>query len=150
MSRFVFKLEPVLRARQALQRQHQRAVAKLERQRVMLETRLRNQQERLREGQEALRERLVGNVDTDELRLHAKSALAVTRHAQSMVINLATVHQELQTARIELLEARKQCLAIKILRQRRYEDWQRAEARKEQGVLDDLSGNLTRRKEAMK
>ena len=149
MSRFVFKLDPVLRARQAIQRQQQRSVARLERQRVMLEQKLRYQQECLKAGQEALRERMVGVVDTAQLRLHAKSALAVTRHAQSMVIDLATVHQELQSARVELLEARKQCLAIEITRQRRYEVWQQEQSRKEQANLDDLSSNIKRREESL-
>jgi flagellar biosynthesis chaperone FliJ len=135
MSRFIFKLEPVLRARQAIQRQQQRSVARLERQRVVLEQKLRHQQECLRAGQEALRERLVGAVDTDQLRLHAKSALAV--------------HQELQSARVELLEARKQCLAIEITRQRRYEVWQQEQTRKEQANLDDLSSNIKRREESL-
>ncbi len=147
MSRFVFKLEPVLRARQAVQRQQQRSVARLEHQRVALEQKLREQQERLRSGQEALRERMIGSVDTDQLRLHAKSALAVTRNAQSMVIDLAAIHQELQSARLSLLEARKQCLAIEILRQRRYEKWQQEQSRKDQAILDDMSSNIVRRKE---
>lgn len=149
MAGFVFKLEPLLKARKHRERELQLAVAGIERQRLELERRLRNHQQCIVRGKQDLRQRLVGTLDLRSLRLQASSALHAARLAQQVAITLAGVHQRLGEARAQLQEAARQRRAIELLRDRRYARWKARQDRLESAALDDLVTNAAARKETV-
>jgi flagellar export protein FliJ len=148
MKRFVFKLDPVLRARRRAEQVHQRVVAGLERERVELEDRLRRQQRLMTEGKQALREGLVGSLRMHELRQQAGSSMALLRSAQRLALELAGVHQRIEVARRELVEAARRRRAIELLRDRRYEQWRVAVEKAEISRMDELAAIAAARKDA--
>lgn len=142
MARFRFELQNVLDQRLREERARQRVVAELERERVLLESEIRACREMaLRESLD-LRERLTPGVavDIDAVRVQANASLGVLARAQAAVVRLSGVHQRLDRARLELLEAATARRAVELLRDRRIEQWKRDELRREQLVLDDIAG----------
>jgi flagellar export protein FliJ len=148
MAKFVFRLEPLLKARRREEENEQRAVAELQRQRMALEDTLRRHQRSITHGKESLRGGLAGALDMRALRLEAGSALHLVRKAQQVVLQLAGLGQRQDSARARLLEARKRRRALELLRERRFEQWRRALDRAEDARLDDLATNAAARKEA--
>lgn len=149
MSRFVFKLDPLLRARRRLEQGRQRVVAELEQDRARLEDRLRRQQELLAQGRESQRAGLVGRLRIEELRIHAGSSLGQMRQAERLVLELAGLHRRLETARQELVDAARHRRAIELLRDRRYEQWRAALDRAETARLDELAVIAAARKDEL-
>lgn len=139
MARFVFQLEPLLKARKAVEQRKQLAVAELERERRTLEDRLRAQQESITAGKHALRVSLIGSLEVHALRSHAASTMRVMKDAQRMVIELAGVHKRLENARAELIEATKQRRAVELIREQRYEAWKRVQEKAETNAMDELA-----------
>jgi flagellar FliJ protein len=139
MSRFRFALEPLLRARRAVEERVQRRVAEIERERQALEDRLRAQQLHIAQGKRALREGLIGSVNMPGLRLHAADSIQLLRAGHRIVLALAGVHQRLEAARRELVEAARQRRAIEILRERRFEEWKQGMEKSETAALDELA-----------
>jgi flagellar FliJ protein len=147
MSRFRFSLEPLLTARRHAERERQRAVAELERERRDLENRLRKQQQFIGEGKRLARDQLVGRLDLSAMREHAAATIALMRDAQRVVLELAGVHKRLDSARAELVEAARQRRAVELLRERRYERWKREINRAEDAAIDELAVHAAARKE---
>ena len=139
MAKFRFELDPVLRARQREEDVIQRDVARLQRQRTMLEDGLRNRQVRLSESKRPVRDQLVGTIETSNVRMQATASLAIMRDAERTVLELAGIHQRLEEARSKLREAAKRRRAIELLREQRVMEWRRNEARVEQLALDELA-----------
>jgi flagellar export protein FliJ len=139
MAKFRFELDPVLRARQREEDVIQRDVARLQRQRTMLEDGLRNRQVRLSESKRSVRDQLVGTIETSNVRMQATASLAIMRDAERTVLELAGIHQRLEEARSRLREAAKRRRAIELLRERRVVEWRRNESRAEQLALDELA-----------
>ena len=139
MAKFRFELDPVLRARQREEDVIQRDVARLQRQRTILEDGLRNRQVRLSESKRSVRDQLVGTIETSNVRMQATASLAIMRDAERTVLELAGIHQRLEEARSKLREAAKRRRAIELLREQRVEEWRRNEARAEQLALDELA-----------
>ena len=139
MAKFRFELDPVLRARQREEDVIQRDVARLQRQRTILEDGLRNRQVRLSESKRSVRDQLVGTIETSNVRMQATASLAIMRDAERTVLELAGIHQRLEEARSKLREAAKRRRAIELLRERRVVEWRRNEARAEQLALDELA-----------
>lgn len=139
MAKFRFELDPVLRARQREEDVIQRDVARLQRQRTMLEDGLRNRQVRLSESKRSVRDQLVGTIETSNVRMQATASLAIMRDAERTVLELAGIHQRLEEARSKLREAAKRRRAIELLREQRVMEWRRNEARVEQLALDELA-----------
>jgi flagellar FliJ protein len=148
MAKFVFRLEPLLKARKRREEQEQRALAELQRQRMALEDTLRHYQQRISHGKEALRGALAGALDMRALRLEAGASLHLVRKAQQVVLQLAGLGQRLASARASLIEARKRRRALELLRERRFEQWKRGLDKAEDAQLDELVTNAAARKEA--
>lgn len=142
MARFRFELQSVLDQRLRAERARQRVVAELERERVGLEGEIRACRALALSESNDLRARLVPGVavDLDAVRVQANASLGVLARAQATAVRLAGVLQRLDRARLELLEATTERRAVELLRDRRLEQWKRDELRREQLVLDDLSG----------
>lgn len=138
MARFRFNLQPVLEHRVMIEREKQRAVAILERERLGLEDTIRACQRAIEAEQSEARGRLVGLVDLRAVRQQGSAALRHAASARRAVLRLAGVHQRLVAARAELLEAAKRRKAVELLRERRYEQWKQDQSRREAGALDEL------------
>ncbi|MHC4427986.1 MAG: flagellar export protein FliJ [Planctomycetota bacterium] len=141
MAKFRFKLEPLLKARKRAEERHQLTVAGMERERLALEEKLRRQQDAIGQSKKTWRGSLVGRIDIASLRLQAASALGSVRQAQQLVLQLAGVHQRLEAARCELIEATKARRAIERLKERRFERWKTDLEKAETARLDELATN---------
>jgi len=148
MARFRFKLDPLLRARQHVERQRQRAVAELERQRLALEDELRRRQAFIVAGKQALRDHLVGELAMPALRAHAGSTVQVMREAERIVLELAGVHKRLEAARARLIEAARDRRALELLREHRFARWKAEIGKAEDEALDELAVHAAARKES--
>lgn len=139
MAKFKFPLEPLLKARRMTEQQKQRDVAAIEQERLRLEENLRHQQEVIAEGKRSLKASMVGQLDVQQLRMHAASSLHVMRKAQRVVLELAGVHRRLEAARSELIEAARNRRAVELLRERRFEQWKAALDKAEVNAMDELA-----------
>ena len=148
MARFVFSLEPVLKARRRSEETFQRDVAGIERERMRLEEILRGHQRNLVSNKDVLREGLTGLIEVRDLRLHANASLQVMRRAQQIVLELAGVYKRLEAARTRLIEAARRRRAIEFVRDRRYEQWKAALNKAETAALDELAVIAAARKES--
>lgn len=148
MARFVFSLEPVLKARRRSEETFQRDVAGIERERMRLEEILRGHQRNLVSNKDVLREGLTGLIEVRDLRLQANSSLQVMRRAQQIVLELAGVYKRLEAARTRLIEASRRRRAIEFVRDRRYEQWKAALNKAETAALDELAVIAAARKES--
>jgi flagellar export protein FliJ len=147
MAKFVFRLDPLLKARRRAEEDAQRAVAQLQRQRMALEDTLRRYQQRITHGKEALRGALAGSIDMRALRLEAGASLHLIRKAQQVVLQLAGLGKRQESARATLIEARKRRRALELLRERRFEQWKTRLAKAETAQLDELATAAAARKE---
>lgn len=153
MAVFRFELETVLRLRRREERDHQREVAGLERERLAIEERIRRIQRAIVSGKQVLREALsrerigdesagtAGGVDVVDLpavRFQAGASLHLVAKAQEAVLALAGVHARLDRARLGLLDASRRRRAMELLRDRRYERWRREQDRRERLELDEI------------
>ncbi len=139
MPRFVFALEPLLRARRRAEEQEQRRRAEIERERLRLQKTLRDHQRNIAQGKFALRESLTGTVDIRALRLATGASLHLVRMAQQIVLQLAGVQTRGESARARLIEASRNRRAMELLRERRHEAWKRAQEKAETAALDELA-----------
>ncbi len=141
MARFRFGLRAVLELREREERERQRVVASLERERMELEASLRACQSSIRACKEDLRDAMgrgSGPVDAPSLRLDAGSALGTQIRAHQAALRLAGVHRRLETARAGLMEATRARRAIEVLKERRLAAWEAEERRKEGAMLDEV------------
>ncbi|MHC5006805.1 MAG: flagellar export protein FliJ [Planctomycetota bacterium] len=148
MAKFVFRLEPLLKARRRAEQNEQRAVAEIERQRMALEDMLRAHQRNISHGKETLRGSLAGTLDMRALRLEAGAGLHLVRKAQQVVLQLAGLGQRQETARAKLIEATKRRRALELLKERRFEQWKKRLDKAETAQIDELVTNAAARKEA--
>ncbi len=148
MARFVFTLEPVLKARRRSEEAFQRDVAGIERDRMRLEGILRGHQRNLVSNKDVLRDGLTGLIEVRDLRLQANASLQVMRRAQQIVLELAGVYKRLEAARTRLIEASRRRRAIEFVRDRRYEQWKAALNKAETAALDELAVIAAARKES--
>lgn len=145
MARFIFKLQPVLEHRKRLEREKQRAVAVLERDRVEIEGELKEHQGLISEEKQALRDRLLGlQAGTRAgsfglIRVQANASMSLVTQAQRLAIRLAGLHQRLGAARSELLEAMTARKAVEALKDRRHEQWHAEQRKKEAEEQDEIA-----------
>src|SRR5262245_3231010 len=142
-SKFTFSLDPLLRIRRLVEHEHQRAVARLERERLGLEDALRRQQAMIDADKQVLRNSLVGAIDVTRLRMHASASISLMRSAQRLALELAGLHRRLEKARADLIEASRRRRSIEALRERRHEQWKYQLERLESAALDELAAAAT-------
>ncbi|MEM1329316.1 MAG: hypothetical protein AAGG07_02015 [Planctomycetota bacterium] len=142
MARFRFELEPVLRQRKLAEREHQREVASLERERLTIEGTLRRWQGSIRQERADMRtahEANEGRMDLDAVRVQSHATLGMVMRAQRAAIELSGVMKRLDAARAQLAEAAAARKAIERLRERRLEAWRGAQKAAEAAALDELA-----------
>lgn len=147
MAKFIFKLQPLLRARQRAEQTRQRAVAEVVREKLELEDQLRRRQEQITRGKQALGDRLVGKLDVRLLRDQAGATMLYLRKARQLALELAGTHRRLEAAREELIEATRRRRAIELLRDRRFEQWKADLDKAETAALDELAVIAAARRE---
>jgi flagellar FliJ protein len=143
MAQFTFSFAGVLRHREHVEQECQRAVAGV--------------QQRMREAQDALREldqsmqgniadvrnnRLVGRLDMGFLAAHRRYIASVQRKGTTMAQKMALIQRELDTARAALSEAAKQRKILEKLREKQLQRWTMEKDRKESAELDEISMRL--------
>lgn len=146
-AKFRFSLEAVLRQRIAIEEQHQRRVAELERERLAIEDRIRGFQRSIAGAKEDLRRRLSikkrsghgAGVSLSDVKLQANASLHLVARAQQAVLELAGLHRRLDAARLELIRATTERKAIELLKAKRYQEWRDELKKKEAAALDELN-----------
>lgn len=156
MARFVFRLQSLLRARLAVERQRQVVVAGLERERLVLEDELRAIHRAITAEKMELREQLTPNVSGSQVRLdlrgvrfQAVASLRLAARAQQVVLRIAGAHARLEQARAHLLDAAKARKAVELLREKHREEFEAEQKRRENAGLDDLLVMRARGAESM-
>jgi len=139
MGRFVFKLQTLLDMRKREEDAVLRTLTGLLNRKTSIEERLRRQQIEFMESKQTMRDKMVGVLDTDALRLHAHNSLNVMRAAQTSAIELAGLGNRINHVREQLTSARTKRRAVELLKERRFEEWRRAEERREVADLDELA-----------
>lgn len=139
MARFRFKLEAVLKMRRHVEQEKQRQLAELHRERIALEDVLRLHQQQIDASRGSMREDLVGKINPWELGSHTAATLRLMAKAQGLAVELAGVHQRIEAARQELLEAKREVRAIELLREKRFAQWKAALDQAESNMLDELA-----------
>lgn len=139
MARFRFKLRPVLRQREIVEREHQLRVASIERDRLSLEAELREIQRRIELEQQELN-RLVqsGRVDPMLARQQGGTIASTQAHAQRLAVQLAGVYRRLEQARKMLAQVAMQRRSMELLRDQQAERWRREQNRAEDQAMDEL------------
>jgi flagellar biosynthesis chaperone FliJ len=165
MARFKFGLQRLLDHRERIEQEKQKAVAELERQRVLLEGRIREHQRAIVETRSQLRHALLGErlgapevvpahlrgrelVSFQDVRAQAAASLGLVMKTQQLAIGLAGLHRRLDAARLELLKAATDRKAVELLREKRRRRWMEEENRRETAQLDDLSSARAARRGA--
>jgi len=144
MPKFVFKLQPVIEQRLRVEREHQRRVAELERERLALEAEIAGYQRSITLERDDLRSRLFeerggARVNLGQVRQQAHASLGLLARAQRAVVRLAGVQQRLEAARLELIRATAARRGVEVLKERRYEAWKHDQDRREAGALDEMA-----------
>lgn len=143
MARFDFEYESLLRQRRHDEREQMTKVAAIERERLDLEEEIRGYQRSIVQEKRDLAERLDtgrggGAVDLRAVRVQANASLHLIGRAERAVVRLRGVHHRLDAARLELVRRTTRRRAIELLREKRYEQWSREQARLEQAELDEI------------
>lgn len=141
MSRFKFRLQPVLDQRIREEREKQLVVVELERTRLALESRIRMCQQMINDERATLCEELgTGQrVNLQEVKMQAGATLTHNFNAQRTVLELAGVFKKLQNARLELAEAAARRKAVELLKTQQFDAFKRELDLKESRDLDEMS-----------
>ena len=139
MARFKFKLEALLKHRLRLEEERQRELAQLLRQKLIIETQLRNQQQSISQDKQQMAGSLTGQVDVRRIRQHAAHVGRAAVHAQRIAFRLLELNQLISKARSALNEAVVDRKAIEVLRDRHHEQWKLREKRIEAAQLDEAA-----------
>ncbi len=152
MARFRFKLQPVLEQRSREERDKQLVVAQLDRERLALESRIRQCQLMIEDERGTLSEALApgSRVDLRAVKMQAGATLMHNFEAQRTVLELAGVFKRLEHARGELMEAAARRKAVELLKEQQAQAFKRAMDTKESNDLDEMSVMRFQRNDGMK
>lgn len=139
MAGFVFKLQAVLRQRQAIEDQKQRELAMVMRQRMILMDQLKREQETIAASKHALGQALVGRVDLGRVGDFARYSSQTTQRAMQIVNHLAGLEPKVEQARKSLVEAMRNRKALDLLKEKHQRQWQQRQDRLEAAALDELA-----------
>ena len=154
--KFRFRLQTVLEQRERLERDRQRVVAEIDRERLTIEERLRTLQASIAGAKSDLRSRLVGAAEISggggmvfipEVRAQAGASLHLEAQARRAALELAGAYRRLERARTELLVAATARKAVEILRERRHAEWVQENKRVEAVAVDEAATQQFARRE---
>src|SRR5690242_19439429 len=122
MAQFKFKLQGVLRQRELVEDEKQRALSIVRAEMSGLESQLRNLNQTVIDATNDLKtNRLTGVLDMKFLAAHRRFMIATQRQGMEIVQKMANVQKKLEAAQKELLEATKQRKAIEKLKEKQQE-----------------------------
>ena len=139
MAKFRFQLDPLLRHRRSAEDRCQRDVAKVLRQRMILQTQVSRLQQNITDSKCRLTGDLVGRVDLDRISQFAHFSGQMTRRAQEIVLRIASIEKQIEEGREKLLTATRARQALELLRDRQFERWRLDQENREAAALDDLA-----------
>ncbi len=147
MAKFVFRLDPALRARLAAEKQAMAGLARVERERMEMEEKLRSVHRTIEELRQSQREALglgvgTGGTGIVQLRGVGQEAASIAKlqvRAQQLAVQLAGVYARVEQARDVLRQAATARRSVELLREARLAEWKQEESAKESAMLDDVS-----------
>jgi flagellar FliJ protein len=148
MAKFAFKLEPLLAHRRHIEDDRQRALAQLLREKLILETQIRNHQHTISDDKRSMSDALVGQVNVDRIRQHAAHSGQVAVRLQQIAYRLLHLNRTITDARNSLLEAVKQRKAVELLREKQFKRWKQEQDRREARELDEIGTQMFMRRRA--
>ena len=137
MQAFHFKYQAVLRQREAMEQNKQRALAKLLHQRNAMFAQLREMQETISASKRQAADGLVGAVDLDAIAGIARYSASCALRGNTLAREIAQVEILVEQARNELIEASKNRQALELLRDRQRQEWDLEQRRMEAKRLDE-------------
>jgi len=137
MARFVFKFQAVLRQREIIEQQKQRAFAKLIHHRNAMFAQLREMQETISSSKRDAAAGLVGSVDLNAIAGIARYSASCALRGNTLVREIAQQETLVEQARKELIEASKNRKALELLRDRQRQEWELEQRRMEAKQLDE-------------
>lgn len=142
-SRFHFRLQPVLDQRERTEDHHQRIVADLDRQRLAIETKLRDTQLQIQQTKLDLRSHLTSpSLAIADVRAQAGMSLHLEARARHTALELAGAYRRLEHARAELLRAATARRAVELLKERRLAEHKHEQNRLESAATDEAATHM--------
>ena len=143
MARFVFQLDGLLRHRQWIEKDRQRELAIAQSEVVRLEHELRAISDEVARSASDMRDNhLVGRLDMNYLAAHRRYMLGMQRKTLAQAQKIAAQQKLVEDARRTLAEASRQRKMLEKLKERYFQRWSEARARREAGELDELTTQL--------
>ncbi|QOV89908.1 flagellar export protein FliJ [Humisphaera borealis] len=143
MAQFKFSLQAVLRQRELIEQDRQRALAAVQRVYNELEAELHRMDEAARAATQDLRDNhLIGSISVEYLAAHRRFTLAMQRKALNHAGRMSDVKKKVEAARAALIEAAKDRKAMEKLRDRRQEDWTEDQNRREAAATDEVAQQI--------
>ncbi len=139
MARFIFKLEPVLRQRRLAEDRAQRDLARLLRERMILERRIGDLQHGITADKRTMASALSGHVDVERVRNHGAAAHRAVVQVQQIAMKLLELSHQVEAARTKLIAASRDRKAVERLRDKQYQRWQTERNRRETAQLDEFA-----------
>jgi flagellar protein FliJ len=143
MSKFIFKLEPLLRQRKRDEQERQRELAQRELVVVNLQHELKRLDESLKGASDDLRNNhLTGAIDISFLTAHRRFLLSMKRQGAGLIQQIAAAQAHVDQARLKLIEAAKQRKVMEKLREKQFARWREGQARREQADMDEIGSQI--------
>jgi flagellar FliJ protein len=143
MSKFIFRLEPVLKQRKREEQERQRELASRELVVVNLQNDLKRLDESLQGAAEDLRKNhLTGAINLNFLTAHRRFLTAMQRQGIGIVLQVAGAQVLVDEARQQLAEAAKRRKVIEKLREKQFARWREDQERRELAQLDEIGAQI--------
>jgi flagellar FliJ protein len=137
MAAFEFQYKTVLRQREVIEQQKQRAFAKLIHRRNAMVAELRGMQETISQSKRDAADGLIGTVDLGAIAGIARYSASCALQGNTLVREIAQVESLVEQAKSELIEASKNRKALELLRDRQRQAWELEQRRMEATRLDE-------------
>jgi flagellar FliJ protein len=146
MPKFTFRLETLLRLREATREERQLQLAEAYRVDVVLQQRLRAAVEELRSLRDRCRQAVgPGTVDVDRLVAAQRYELALRAFQRGLEQQRAAVAAEIERRRLALVEANREVRVLEKLREKQSARFQEEENRRDIRRLDEVAGQRAAR-----
>lgn len=144
MAVFQFNLQGVLRHREHIEQQHQRAVGELLAQMAAMQAELQSLNDTVSDSTEQLRtSHLTGSINLGYLTAHRRFMLATRAKAAELMQQMSRLQQQIDQARQLLSEAARQRKIIEKLKEKQFDRWRDDQQRKELAALDEIGMQLS-------
>ena len=144
MAKFDFKLQGVLRHREMVEQEKQRAFALAQAEKAAAQAELKKLDETVQQALADLRaNHLTGSLNLSFLAAHRRFMLAKQRQGMTLMQKLQESQKKLDAAQTALAEAAKQCKIVEKLRERQEARWAAQVARQEIAQLDEVATQMS-------